>query len=119
MAGTSQKPVTIGINWAGVTDIGNGLMKYVGFGVFTTTGTSVTIYHPFGTGEIFSAQATPFFATAAQAANGQLSFSGATLDLTNLGSVKSTTAGQLTVKRIAGTDSALSFSIEITGRAKH
>jgi hypothetical protein len=119
MAGITQKPVTSGVNWGGVTDLGNGLMLYVGVGVFVTSGTSVTIYHPFGTGEIYHAEATPIFATAAQAANGQLTISGGTIDTSTYGSFKATTAGQASVKRIAGTDSALSFSVLMIGRAKH
>src|SRR4051812_37335369 len=105
MAGISNKPVSSGINWGGYTDLGNGLGLYVGVGVFVTTGTSVTIYHPFGTGPIFFAKASPAFATAAAVANGELTISGGTIDTTNFGTFKSTTAGQATVKRAAGTDS--------------
>jgi len=54
-----------------------------------------------------------------EAANGELTISGGTIDVTNFGSFKSTTSGQLTVKRIAGTDSALSFFIEIIGQARN
>lgn len=118
MAGINEKPITSGVNPGGYTDLGNGLALYVGTGAFVTSGTSVTINHPFGTGAIFSAQVTPLFATAAQAANGQLTISGHTLDAT-YGTFKSTTSGQLTVKRIGGTDSALAFSVLIIGRARH
>lgn len=118
MAGVAEKPVSSGINWGGLTDIGNGLSMYVGTGIYVTTGTEVTIYHPFGSGAIFSAQATPLHATAAAAAaNGQLTITGLSRD-TTYGTLKSTTAGQLVVERAAGTDSALAFSVCIIGRKR-
>lgn len=119
MAGINEKPITSGINWGGYVNLGNGLALYTGTGAFVTTGTEVTIYHPFGNGAIFSAQVTPLNASAAAAAaNGQLTITALTRDAT-YGTIKSSTAGQLTVERAAGTTSGLEFSVSIVGRARN
>jgi hypothetical protein len=118
MAGIVEKPVTSGINYGGMIELGNGLMAYHGTGAFTTTGTTVTIYHPFGTQALFTAQVTALKSSGAAVANGALTISGYSRD-TTYGTFKSSTSGQLSVTRAAGTDSALEFSVYIVGRARH
>lgn len=86
---------------------GTPLKIYVGSGAFTTTGTSVAVTAG-GLTTVVAAFATPCFATAAQAANGQLTFTGTAGAVTVGG-------GNVTVTRIAGTDSGLSFNYVLYG----
>ncbi len=123
MAGINEKRVTDGINYGGIVDIGNGLMSYVGTGVFTTTGATVVINHPFGTGDIFSVQVTPLVAS--YSANDLCTFqSGTTANLlktpdTSTGVIKSVTSGKATIQRNTSGTSGLAFSVHMTGRARH
>lgn len=107
-----MRKVTTGVNFDGKTQADR-WFELSGTGVFVTTGTEVVVYHDFK--EILSVQITPIHASAAAAAaNGQLTATGFTIN--SDGSLRPTTAGQLVVERIAGTDSALAFSITIKGR---
>lgn len=99
-----------GVCWGQIEPFGRFRIAF-GQAVFATTDTSVTLHVPFST--IFAIAITPAFTTAAQAANGQLTYS-VTPD-SSLGTC-AVTSNQITVKRIAGTDSALSFSVIVIGR---
>jgi hypothetical protein len=120
MAGINEKRVTDGINWGGYTDLGNGMGLYAGSGVFTTTGTTVTIYHPFT--QVFSAQAT--LLTAAYGVNDQLTFTLGTAANTTkqdstYGILTFVTAGTAQVLRNSSGTSGGAFTILMVGRAKH
>lgn len=123
MAGINEKRVTDGINYGGIAEIGQGMMQYSGTGVFTTTGATVVINHPFGTGDIFSAQVTPL--VAAYSANDLCSFQSGTsanqlkVPDTVTGVIKSVTSGKATVQRNSGGTSGMAFSIIMVGRARH
>lgn len=122
---TYDKPVTTGINNGGITDLGNGLMLYVGNGVFTTTGTTAVVYHPFGTGDIFCAIANPLYVSV-DAQEQPVGFQRVTDTTANMlkydttyGTLKSNTAGTATVLRAASGESGLAFSIYMIGRSRH
>jgi|SRR5882672_7294874 len=128
MAGTTQKPITSGINWAGVTDLGNGLMMYVGIGVFTTTGATAVINHPFGPGNIFGATVAPIQVAGSEDQQDQPLYFSTAADKTtanvfnydtNLGCLTSNTSGKATIARLASGSSGLQFSVCMIGRAKH
>jgi hypothetical protein len=128
MAGINEKPVTSGVNFGGIVDLGNGLMLYTGNGAFTTTGTTVVINHPFGTGAIFSAQVTPVQVAGSEDQQDQpLYFSTATVRTTanvlfydtTYGYLTSNTTGKATLARLASGSSGLLFSIQMIGRARH
>lgn len=102
--------VTAGLCYGQVEPLGRFRMAF-GQGAFVTSGTTVTVYCPFDT--LFACIITPVFASAAAAANGQLSLVATPNSTTGLISV---TSNQVTVGRAAGTDSALTFSILFIGR---
>jgi hypothetical protein len=108
--GAFANKLSSGRNPQGETQVGAVKMAF-GTGVFTTTGTSVTIKCPLK--KLYSVQITPTFATAAAAANGQLTAGALTAN--SDGTLSPTTAGQFTVLRAAGTDSALAFSVAMAG----
>jgi hypothetical protein len=103
--------LTAGLVWGNLEPIGRWRIAF-GSGVFVTTGTSVTVYCPFDT-LACPAIVFPGFVTAAQAANGQLSHLCTPNSTTGLVTV---TSNSITVARIAGTDSALSFGVLMIGR---
>ena len=124
MAGIIEKPVTSGINYGGMVDLGNGLALYTGTGTFTTTSATATIYHPFGTGAIFSAIAG-FNETTVDADDSHIGFKVGTSSNqlsrdTTYGTMKAVTAGTATVER-NGTSglTGAAFSIIMIGRARH
>lgn len=87
---------------------GAGFRHYYGSGAFTTTNTSVAVSAG-GLTTVKGGVATPVIAAnAAAAANGQLTFTGTAGSIT-VGS------DQVTVTRIAGTDSGLAFHYHIWG----
>lgn len=102
--------VSAGLVWGQLEPLGRWRMAF-GQGAFVTTGTSVTVYCPFDT--LACCIITPVFVTAAQVANGQLSLLATPNSTTGLITV---TGNSVTVARIAGTDSALTFSILFIGR---
>lgn len=128
MAGIYAKPITTGVNTAGIIDLGNGLMAYSGNGVFTTTGTTAVINHPFGTGPIYSTQVSPvqvagsedqqdqplYFSTAAARTTANVMFYD-----TNYGFLTSNTSGKATIARLASGSSGLQFSVLMIGQARH
>jgi hypothetical protein len=105
-----------GANPAGYTDLGNGLAVQVGTAAFTTTGTSVTIRHPFGK-KLYAVVFSPLGSAAAADANGELTLGGVTHNAD--GTLTCSTAGQFTVLRAAGTDSGLALSVIVFAPAKH
>ncbi len=115
---SAQCLVTAGINWEGVEPLGRSRL-YSGTGVFVTTGASVVVYIPdvayiedvHATPLAVNATATVAGTTSAAAANGQLTIGGIYRDAN--GCLRPVTAGQVTVYRIAGTDSALPFSFNM------
>lgn len=123
MAGFNEKRVTDGINYGGIVELGNGLMSYSGSGVFTTTGTTVVINHPFGTGDIFSAQVTPLVAS--YSANDLCTFQSGTsanqlkVPDSTTGVVKAVTTGKATIQRNSSGTSGLAFTVFMVGRARH
>ncbi len=87
---------------------------YAGQSVFTTTGTEKTIYCPFDT--LLVVIPIPVHATAAAAAaNGQLTPTAMTQD-SDTKLWRPTTANQIVIERIAGTDSGLAFFVFMIGR---
>lgn len=120
----NEQPVSTGINNGGYTEIGNGLAIYVGTGVFTTTGTTVVINHPFGTGDIMFAGATPLCASGSEDQQDQpLYFTTGTAANTlkrdtTYGTMKAVTAGKATIARLASGSSGLGFSVLMIGRAR-
>jgi hypothetical protein len=124
MAGINEKPVTSGINYGGLVDLGQGMALYAGSGAFTTTGATAVINHPFGTGDIFSA-VVQFTETTIDAQDTHISFKQGTAanELsrnTDFGTYKAVTSGKATVQR-EGTSglSGATFSIIMIGRARH
>lgn len=113
-----QCKVTAGINWEGIEPLGRSRL-YSGTGVFVTTGTSVVVYIPDvayiedASADALSPSATASVAgtTAAAAANGELTVGGIYIDVN--GCMRPVTAGQVTVYRAAGTDSALPFTFRM------
>jgi hypothetical protein len=105
-----QGLVTADLIWGQYEPLGRWRVAF-GQGVFVTSGTTVAVKCPFDT--LAGVVITPVFATAAQAANGQLTLMATPNSTTGLITV---TSNSVTVGRIAGTDSALSFSIMFIGR---
>lgn len=103
--------LTAGLVWGNFESLGRWRIAF-GSGIFVTTGTSVAVYCPFDT-LAMPAIVVPGFVTAAQAANGQLTHLCTPNATTGLVTV---TANSITVARIAGTDSALSFGLIFIGR---
>lgn len=108
--------MTAGLNWDGVEPFGR-WRDIGGTGVFATTDTSVVVYIPAEITYIRDIQITPIVAaagTGAAVANGALTISGVTINAD--GTLTPATAGQITVSRAAGTDSALAFSFSARWR---
>lgn len=104
-----MRKVTSAVNFDGKVQTDRWYV-YDGTGNFSLLELTATVYHDFR--EIMSISVTALGADAA--ANGALTPSGFTQN--SDGSLKPTTAGQLTINREVGIDSGLGFSITIKGR---
>ncbi len=102
--------LTAGLVWGQFEPLGRWRIAF-GQGAFVTSGTSVTVYCPFDT--LAACVISPCFVTASQAANGELSLLATPDATTGLVAVSS---NSVTIARIAGTDSALTFSVIFIGR---
>lgn len=115
-----------GVNNAGITDLGNGLQLYCGTGVFTTTGATVIINHPFGTGvDILSAVVSPMCASGSEDQQDQpLYFTTGTAANTltrntTYGTLRAVTPGKATIARLANGSTGMAFSVIMIGLARH
>ncbi len=102
--------LTDGLVWGQLEPLGRFRVAF-GQGVFVTSATTATVYCPFDT--LFACIISPVFVTASQAANGELTLMATPNATTGLIAVSS---NSVTIGRIAGTDSALSFSVLFVGR---
>lgn len=108
--------VTSSINWDGVIELPNGLKLYTGTGNFSTTDTTVTIYHPFD--RIIGGFVTPV--SSAYSANDQLSLTlgtaANTVTQATDGVLTPVTARTAQVLRNSSGTSGLGFMIVLIGR---
>jgi hypothetical protein len=104
-----MKKLTTAVNFDGKIQTDR-WYEYSGTGNFVALATSATVYHDFR--EILSIQLT--YQGADSGDGGGLAYSGVTQN--SNGSLKPTTAGQITVNREIGIDDATAFSVTIKGR---
>lgn len=111
-----------GVNNAGLVALGSGLSLYVGTGVFTTTGTTCVISHPFGSKDkILAAMAGPLCASGSEDQQDQPLYvttgtgSNVLTRDTTYGWLTPVTAGKATVARLSSGSSGLGFSVIMIG----